>query len=915
MKRRDFLKAAGAVSLASLARRAKAATNRGIAIVIDGRDRVAGVAPVRWAADELRAAIAGKGGLCRIVDAPEQARGSAFRVVVAGGPSSLAAGFPHASETLRAPESFRMTPGKIGGTAAILVSGSDERGFVYALLELAERVRFGSDHTLALHLTQKLEEKPANEIRGVSRYFCSELEDKPWIYDRESWIGYLDLLAACRFNRFSLGFGLEYDFPRGVTSDYLHFVYPYLVEVPGYDVRVMQLAAPDGKPLSNPVPLSAVEREKNLQALRFIATQTAGRGLQFHLGIWTHAYQWIDSPHAYHRIEGLTPETHATYCRDALAAILRSCPEIEGLTLRVHGESGIPEGSYDFWRTLFEGIKGCGRAVEIDMHAKGVDEEMIGIALKTGMPVKLSVKYAAEHQSLGYQQADIRALEIPKRDLGKLGPFSISGGERSFTRYGYADFLKSGAPYKVLFRLWPGTQRHLLSADPEMAAAYGRTVRFCGAAGIDLMEPLTFKGREGSGQPGGRCGYGDAALNPRYDWEKFELYDRVWGRRLYDPDANPETWRRWMRGTVGAGTLQAEAAVANGSRILALLTSAHLPSASNHSYWPEIYTNMPMVRGGEASPYSDTPQPKVFATVSPLDPQLFSTIEEHAADLLAGNAGPKYSPVEVAQWMEDFAEAANGAIAEALTKAAAKARSAAFRRIEADVLIQVGLGRFFAAKLRSGVLFAIFEQSADAQAGALALDQYRLAREAWAGMAAHAAGVYRMDISYGSIAMRRGHWSDRLAAIDQDLDAMTVRLRNAQRGGEPTQNTRQAIEAATSRPFRLSIDCTHLPPAGFRPGAPLALVLTVPQSPAADALASVVLHSRHVDQAERWKRTETSREGNKFSTAIPGEYTQSPYALEYYFEFRAQNGSAWLHPTFDPTLENQPYYLIERESV
>jgi hypothetical protein len=172
-----------------------------------------------------------------------------------------------------------------------------------------------------------------------------------------------------------------------------------------------------------------------------------------------------------------------------------------------------------------------------------------------------------------------------------------------------------------------------------------------------------------------------------------------------------------------------------------------------------------------------------------------------------------------------------------------------------------------------------------------------------------------MDISYGSIAMRRGHWSDRLAAIDQDLDAMTVRLRNAQRGGEPTQNTRQAIEAATSRPFRLSIDCTHLPPAGFRPGAPLALVLTVPQSPAADALASVVLHSRHVDQAERWKRTETSREGNKFSTAIPGEYTQSPYALEYYFEFRAQNGSAWLHPTFDPTLENQPYYLIERESV
>jgi hypothetical protein len=42
--------------------------------------------------------------------------------------------------------------------------------------------------------------------------------------------------------------------------------------------------------------------------------------------------------------------------------------------MRVHGESGIPEGSYEFWRTLFEAIKGCGRSVEIDMHAKGVDK-------------------------------------------------------------------------------------------------------------------------------------------------------------------------------------------------------------------------------------------------------------------------------------------------------------------------------------------------------------------------------------------------------------------------------------------------------------------------------------------------------------------------------------------------------------
>jgi len=803
----------------------------------------------------------------------------------------------------------------MGAASVVLVLGSDVRGYVYGLLELAELVRFGTDPALALHLPQTIDEKPANEIRSVGRYFCCELEDKPWFYDREFWQGYLDVLAASRFNRFCLAFGLEYDFPKGVTSDYLHFPYPYLVDVSDYDVRVMQLANADGKVLATPVQLSADERGKNLDALKFIAAQTAIRGLHFQLGIWTHAYKWTDSPNAYHRIEGLTSETHAAYCRDALALILKECPEIEGLTMRVHGESGIPEGSYDFWRTLFEAIKGSGRTIEIDMHAKGVDETMISIAVKTGMPVKLGAKFSAEHQSLGYQQADIRSLEIPRRGHVGEGPFSLSSGARSFTRYGYADFLKAGAPYKLLFRLWPGTQRHLLSADPEMAAAYGWTASFCGAVGLDLMEPLTFKGREGSGQPGGRCAYADATLNPKNDWEKFELYYRLWGRRLFDPYGTAETWRRWLRAIFGAGALQVETALANASRILPLLTSSHLPSASNHSFWAELYTNMPMVQGGESSPYSDTPAPKVFANVSPLDPQIFSAIEEHATDLLASNANPKYSPIEVAQWMEDFAQAANDAIAEARTQAGAKAHTAAFRRIEADVLIQVGMGRFFAAKLRSGVLLAIFDQSGEAHAGALALDQFRLAREAWAAMAARAETVYRADISYGSIGMRRGHWSDRLAGIDKDLETTTNHVRAAAQPGEPTQNTRQAIQAAISRPLRTSIACAHLPPVNFVPGLAIALRLAIPQSPASQALTTVILHYRHVDQAERWKAMEMQRDKSGFWTSIPADYTRSPYQLQYYFELRDENGAAWMHPPLNAMLSNQPYYVIDRKSA
>lgn len=592
--RREFLKLAGAAGLCGLSSTGSAAGTRCVCLILDPEDAIASSTPSMRAVAQLGQALGARNVTHKIAHSPDAIEDAEFCIVLANPGSELAKEFASGKPSPAA-ESLRMVPGRIARVPAILVSANDARGFVYALLELAERVQYGEDPRNSLQLTSAVEERPANELRSVSRYFCSELEDKPWYYDKEFWSGYLDRLVASRFNRFTMAFGLEYDFPRGVTDDYFHFVYPYLVEVPGYpQVRVLQLAAPDGTRLAVPRPLSAAERARNLEMLRFVASETTARGLQFQMGIWTHAYQWTDSPDAYHRIEGLTPENHAGYCRDALAIILKACPEIQGITLRVHGESGIPEGSYEFWQTVFKAIANAGRPIEIDMHAKGVDEKIIAIATATGMPAKLGAKYAAEHQSLGYQQADIRPLEIPHGTLSKHDEslFRFSSGSRSFTRYGYADFLREGAPYKLWFRLWPGTQRHLLSVDPEMAGAYARTASFCGAAGLDLMEPLTFKGREGSGQPGGRCAYSDTSLNLRHDWQKYDLYYRVWGRKLYNPDADPETWRRVMRADFGAASEATERSLAHASRILPLLTSAHLPSASNHDLWYELPTSM-----------------------------------------------------------------------------------------------------------------------------------------------------------------------------------------------------------------------------------------------------------------------------------------------------------------------------------
>ncbi len=168
------------------------------------------------------------------------------------------------------------------------------------------------------------------------------------------------MLAANRFNRFNLALGLGYDFATGLRDTYFYFAYPFFLSVPGYDVRA--------------VPLPDAERDLNLAMLKFISDETAKRGLHFQLGIWTHAYQWTNSPDVNYTIAGLTPELQGPYCRDALRALLTQCPNISGVTIRTHGESGVAEGNTEIWKIIFDGVAKCGRKVEIDLHAKGINQ-------------------------------------------------------------------------------------------------------------------------------------------------------------------------------------------------------------------------------------------------------------------------------------------------------------------------------------------------------------------------------------------------------------------------------------------------------------------------------------------------------------------------------------------------------------
>jgi hypothetical protein len=600
-----------------------------------------------------------------------------------------------------------------------------------------------------------------------------------------------------------------------------------------------------------------------------------------------------DNPDAKYLIEGLTPETHAAYCRDALTALLKALPAVSSVALRIHGESGVAEGSYDFWKTVFDGVARCGRKVEIDLHAKGSDATMIDNALATGMPVNISPKFAAEHLGLPYHQAEIRPSEIPAAGVAGRGLMTISEGQRSFTRYGYADLMRDDRKYTVRSRVFAGTQRILASGNAAAAAAYGRAFQFCGMTGAELMEPLTCRGRRGSSVEGiARSGYANAKLEPRYDWQKYDYWYRTFGRMMFNPDSDPEVCRH----AFGKKGEALEAALAGASRILPLVTNVHSESAACDLYWPEVYWNFPMAAPAPNS-FWDTPSPKLFQNVTALDPQIFSSCSEYAGELLGERSG-KYSPFEVALWLEKFAAATESGL-----KSAGKSKSIDAMRVAIDAEVQMLLGLFFAAKLRGGVYYAIHERAGDRASLEMCINTYRTARGYWAKIVERTRGVYAADLSVSDRFSERGQWSDRLGIIDEDIAALEAKLSTAAAGANTSMLNALVQMVAVREPLAF----THTPPTGFAPKQGVALEIAV-----ARKLSSARLHYRHVNQAERWTSVEMELRDNAYRSNIPAEYTDSPYPLQYYFELKEAPDKVWLYPGFDADLTNQPYFVLQR---
>ncbi|RPJ65208.1 MAG: hypothetical protein EHM24_21855 [Acidobacteria bacterium] len=85
------------------------------------------------------------------------------------------------------------------------------------------------------------------------------------------------------------------------------------------------------------------------------------------------------------------------------------------------------------------------------------------------------------------------------------------------------------------------------------------------------------------------------------------------------------------------------------------------------------------------------------------------------------------------------------------------------------------------------------------------------------------------------------------------------------------------------------------------------LAVQPPASPSA-----VLLHYRRMNQAERYEVAGMTLRDGIFRSTIPGGYTNSRFALQYYFELKQGGDKASLYPGLGPDLANQPYFVVSK---
>src|SRR5271169_3132993 len=143
MNRRSFLKQTGLAAGVTAANRLRGAT-QAVSIVVDPQDQIASAAAPSWAVRALQDALSAQGIPAKVYPRIDAAPAGDRHIIVAGADNAATRQILRAAKVSMqpGPEGLYLAAGKTGGRSVLLAGGTDQRGLVYAVLELADRVKY-----------------------------------------------------------------------------------------------------------------------------------------------------------------------------------------------------------------------------------------------------------------------------------------------------------------------------------------------------------------------------------------------------------------------------------------------------------------------------------------------------------------------------------------------------------------------------------------------------------------------------------------------------------------------------------------------------------------------------------------------------------------------------------------------------
>jgi len=764
-----------------------------------------------------------------------------------------------------APESLLTQNMSCNGKRTLLVCGSDDRGLMYALLDVADRIGWSDDPVNPLSEVKDIVEKPAVAERALSIYTMSRSHFESFFHNEDYWDKYLDMLARDRFNTFALLFAYE-------SSGYFAPPYPYFFHVNSFpDVHV--------------VGLTKEHQRRNLGSLNRVVKMTHDRGLNFTLGIWDHIYrggvqtgaeQAADDELRW-RVSGVTAEKLVDYNKAGLIELLRLVPNLDAIQFRMHGESGLKKDEMDiFWDNIYDIMREHGPGIRFDARTKGFPDRLIDMALEKGVDIRICTKYWMEQMGLPFHPTHVH----PSNQMDR--------------RHGYADLLRYPQKYKMHWRLWNGgTSRVLLWGDPDYARRFAQSTHLYDGQGFEVNEPLATKmaGHDHDAEP-------FELLNPDYryyDWEfqRYWHFFQVFGRLGYNPETPSEVWEKEFERRFGKN---AAPHVMKGLH----LASRILPRAVAYSY---PYNRFPTTRGWiERQRMEDLPK---YAEALPSDTQQFLSMEEAATNFLEGKESAKIHPLTSSKWFAKISNDVLKAVDQAEKQIDDKGNKE-FISTMVDLRILANLALYHSQRAKAGFSWALFKHSQDVNALDDAIHHESEAVIAWGKIVDAAGNVYYHNLMMGvARADLAGHWKDELILLENGLKELQKQREDFQ----PVAGEKPAIASVAVTNDNEPPEVKHNPITSAPAGNPLTISAEVSDS---SGVKWVRLRYRSVTQYQDFQTMEMLRTGvkNQYLAEVPGECLDPKWDFMYLIEVMDNAGNGKIYPDLEV---EAPYIIVRLE--